>query len=70
MIAADEGVKCFTCCLVINKPQPKLHSEDTSIRGHLPWSRGCLLNRGSTVFLVLLRAWSTTALESRIVITE
>ena len=44
--------KYFICWLIIDKPQPNLHSGETStIQGHLPWSRGCLLmNRGSTVF--------------------
>ena len=28
-----------------------LYSEDTSIWGHLPWSRRCPLNRGSTILV-------------------
>ena len=31
----------------INKPQPNLHSGDTSIQGQLLWSQGCPLNGGS-----------------------
>ena len=39
----------FICWLIINKPQPNFHSGDTFIQGRLSWSRGCPLNRCSTV---------------------
>ena len=39
----------FICWLIINKPQPNLQSWDTFIQGCLSWSRGCPLNRCSTV---------------------
>ena len=37
---------CCLCCFIINKPQPNLMQETPLFKGHLPWSRGCPLNRG------------------------
>ena len=49
--------KYFICWLISNKPCP------TSIKGHLPWSQGRSLNRGSTVMLFLIFVIVTLQME-------
>ena len=42
--------KYFICWLIINYPIPTSIQGIPLFRGHLPWSRGCPLNRGCNVW--------------------